>query len=166
VGWTNTAPSVIVANKVVIEGSNGELFVYSGPPALGNLLVAISANGGTDALGNTFSPVIDVAGTFVVDQAGDLLGFNTDGNTTFALVQSEYLAIYEDDGAIMGAPLFAFSNDVFSDPFGNTFQPGLFLGAAGIPTTRPVNGMNIYVDNSGNLKALTQNGNTRTIAAV
>jgi hypothetical protein len=166
VGWTNTAVGTIIATKVIIEGDNGELFVYEGPPAAGNLLLAISANGGVDPYGNTFSPIIDIGGELVIDAAGDILGFNTAGSTTFALVQSEYLAIYADDGAVQGVPLFAFSNDTFTDPFGNTFYSGLFIGQPGTPAGNPVNGMILYVNASGNLLARTQGGNTRTIAAV
>jgi hypothetical protein len=166
VGWTNTSIGEIIATKVIIEGDNGELFVYQGPPTAGNLLLAISANGGTDPYGNVYSPVIDISGELVIDSAGDILGFNTAGSTTFALVQSEYMAIYADDGAVQGAPLFAFSDDTFADPFGNTFYAGLFIGAPGTPAGNPVAGMILYVNGAGNLLARTQDGNTRTIASV
>lgn len=45
-GW------LIVANKVIIEGTNGELLVYSGTPAFGNLIASIAGADFTDGLGN------------------------------------------------------------------------------------------------------------------
>jgi hypothetical protein len=111
--------------------------------------------------------VVQAPGTLVIDTAGDILAFNTPyGNTTMAIVQSEYFMIYQDSGASQGVPIFTFSNGVYTDPFSNTIGGGLFLGQVGTPTTSPTAGIQLYVDASGNLKALTQDGNTRTIAAV
>lgn len=42
----------IVANTVVIEGSNGYLLVYSGSPEAGNLIASIAGEAFTDAYGN------------------------------------------------------------------------------------------------------------------
>jgi hypothetical protein len=47
-GW------LIVANKIIIEGVNGELLVYSGTPALGNLEASIAGAAGTDSVNNAF----------------------------------------------------------------------------------------------------------------
>jgi hypothetical protein len=51
-GFVN--PSIVVANKVIIEGSDDYLFVYSGSPALGNLIASIAAVAGTDPYGNAY----------------------------------------------------------------------------------------------------------------
>lgn len=55
-GWTNTAGGVLQVITVIITGGTPDsgLFVYSGPPAFGNLIASISAVTGTDAFGNQF----------------------------------------------------------------------------------------------------------------
>jgi hypothetical protein len=50
-----TATGSVTANTVVISGSGDGLFVYSGVPAYGNLILAISNAAGTDAYGNQYS---------------------------------------------------------------------------------------------------------------
>ena len=165
-GWTNTASSTITANKVIIEGDNGSVLVYNGAPGPGNLQLAISGADGTDPYGNDYVEVFDIPSRLVIDNAGDILGFNVNGSTLFALVQSQYMVFYSDLGATQGAPIFAFGYSTFTDPFGNVINAGLYVGQTGEPENNPVNGMSLYVDGSGNLKALTQDGNIRTIATV
>lgn len=48
------ASNVIRAHIVIIFGSGGGLFVYSGQPATGNLIYSISATAGTDQFGNSY----------------------------------------------------------------------------------------------------------------
>src|SRR5580658_8587794 len=48
------APAVIVARKVIIVGSDGELLVYSPTETAGDLIAAIAAEGGSDSFGNGF----------------------------------------------------------------------------------------------------------------
>jgi hypothetical protein len=57
----NAAPGVqpgntrlIVANKVIIIGDTGGLFVYAPTPAAGNLIASIAAEAGTDQFGNSY----------------------------------------------------------------------------------------------------------------
>jgi hypothetical protein len=45
---------VVVANKVIIAGPGGGLFVYSGTPKNGNLIYSISATADTDPYGNAY----------------------------------------------------------------------------------------------------------------
>ena len=78
----------IIANTVVIGGANGALFVYSGTPALGNLIASISPLTTTDQFGNNVaaginSYVPDGVGNFT--QSSQMLGGqfnvqNTNGN--------------------------------------------------------------------------------------
>lgn len=44
----------VVASKVIIFGTNGDLLVYQPVPGTGNLIASIAATGGTDPYGNTF----------------------------------------------------------------------------------------------------------------
>jgi hypothetical protein len=53
-GFVNSG--IVIARKVIIEGANGGMFVYSSaPPALGNLIETTGiAAGGTDGPGNEY----------------------------------------------------------------------------------------------------------------
>lgn len=65
--WSNPGP----AKRVIIVGPSGELLVYSGSPAINNLILAASGQSGHDSEGNFFLP-------------GLTLAFNsTDGVITF-----------------------------------------------------------------------------------
>ncbi|HEY6275592.1 MAG TPA: hypothetical protein VIX86_04600 [Streptosporangiaceae bacterium] len=57
--WSNPAQSLIV---IVAGGGFTGLFVYSGPPALGNLIASIAAQGGSDPYGNGYGSGIEVYG--------------------------------------------------------------------------------------------------------
>jgi len=50
-----TAEGSVTANTVVIAGSGDGVFIYSGIPANGNLILAMSSAAGTDAYGNDYS---------------------------------------------------------------------------------------------------------------
>jgi hypothetical protein len=72
------APSVIVARKVIIIGSLGELLVYSPTETAGDLIAAIAAQGGSDGLGNAFLQGIgsyNQAGQQAVVLNGAVIGF-------------------------------------------------------------------------------------------
>lgn len=57
----------IVANQVIVEGGNDGVFVYSGTPALGNLIVSAAAMAGTDPYGNTYPAGLDVQNGGIVE---------------------------------------------------------------------------------------------------
>ena len=46
--------AVVLANKVIVFGANGGIFVYSGTPALGNLITSIAGAAGIDNVGNAY----------------------------------------------------------------------------------------------------------------
>jgi hypothetical protein len=50
-----TAEGSVTANTVVIAGSGDGVFIYSGVPAFGNLILAMTSAAGTDAYGNEYS---------------------------------------------------------------------------------------------------------------
>lgn len=56
-GWSS---QVVVANQVIVQGSNGGVFVYNGAPAAGNLVASIAATAGTDPYGNAYPQGIQV----------------------------------------------------------------------------------------------------------
>jgi hypothetical protein len=72
------APSVIVARKVIIIGTLGELLVYSPTETAGDLIAAIAAEGGSDGFGNAFLQGIgsyNQAGQRAVVLNGAVVGF-------------------------------------------------------------------------------------------
>jgi hypothetical protein len=67
--------AIVTANKVIIYGAGGGLFVYSGTPALGNLIESITGAAGTDPYGNAYLAgntyyANDGFGTFIQEIAG------------------------------------------------------------------------------------------------
>jgi len=72
----------IVASRVIIIGSGGDLFVYEPTAALGNLKVSISGTvgGGTDSFGNNFVfevGVYDDTGGFFTQLGAGFITFGT-----------------------------------------------------------------------------------------
>ncbi len=58
-----TAEGSVTSNTVVIAGSGDGVFIYSGVPAAGNLLIAMASAAGTDRYGNAYTgPGIAVSG--------------------------------------------------------------------------------------------------------
>ena len=56
-GWSINKDGSAEFNDVVIRGGtvvSGEALYYNGTPGAGTLILAISANGGTDPFGNTY----------------------------------------------------------------------------------------------------------------
>lgn len=72
-GTTVQAPNIIggtiTGAQVIVEGSNGEILVYSGTPALGNLIMSVSAMAGTDSFGNVWK-----TGTWVYGDGNSEIG--------------------------------------------------------------------------------------------
>ncbi len=50
--WGFNNPSEVVTNKVIVEGSDGGVFIYNGTPALGNPPIYSMANTSEDSYGN------------------------------------------------------------------------------------------------------------------
>lgn len=77
-GWSN---QVVVARRVIIEGTNDALFVYNGIPALGTLQVSVTSLSftGTDPYGNavlpgvTFYQISGASGNYVAANSSALI---------------------------------------------------------------------------------------------
>lgn len=67
--------AVITANRVIVFGANGGIFVYSGKPAANNLIYSVAGSGGTDPYGNVYLEGAVgyglIAGNFVATQILD-----------------------------------------------------------------------------------------------
>lgn len=78
-GWTIRADGSAEFNNVVIRGGtvvSGLALYYDGTPALGNLIMSISATAGTDAFGNAY-----VEGVGLYGASGELVAIDAAGNT-------------------------------------------------------------------------------------
>lgn len=96
-GQTAVFTSLRAGNTIV---NNAGLFIYSGPPAAGNLILSVSGTvgGGTDGFGNHY-----VFGVGVYDNSGDFFtqegaGFITYGTGTLAAGWSANATIQNDSG--------------------------------------------------------------------
>ena len=95
-GWRILRTGSAEFNDIVIRGGtsvNGDFLAYNGTPALGNLVVSVSANGGTDAFGNVYAAGSVSYGTFVgvdyysaIQGAQILLGL-VDGSAQESFIQ-------------------------------------------------------------------------------
>jgi hypothetical protein len=127
-GFVN--PSIVIANKVIIEGTEDGLFVYSGSPALGNLIASISASNGTDQYGNQYYQTFNVG-----DQQAAHIGFDSNGNVFIVNSSDRIVAewrsdtgallVYDSSGAGAGNLATSMSPVAGTDPSGNPYQAGL-----------------------------------------
>jgi hypothetical protein len=146
-GWEIRKDGSVEFNDGVFRGTivNGGLFIYNGVPAFGNLVMAISPTGGTDAFGNhyeqglSFPPndgshniaeLTQLGGTLTLLGPGDGTGagvtqVNLYGNGSG---KSGSLRIYSGSGAGAGADI-----ELFADNGGEVFVNGLLKVAAGEP---------------------------------
>lgn len=52
--------TTITGATIVADGTSGQILVYTGTPALGNLLASVSGTSGTDAYGNTYQAGVTI----------------------------------------------------------------------------------------------------------
>ena len=109
----------IIARRVIIAGSGGELFVYdSTPPAAGNLILSISGvvGGGTDPFGNHY-----VFGLGVYDNVGGYFsqygaGFATFGTGSLSAGWTANTSIQNDS-----------SGNLYLDADGDIYANGVLI---------------------------------------
>ena len=166
-GWDNQAITQLIVTAAA-KGSG--VFVYSGAPAAGNLVVTISGDGVEhDQYGNTYAGVFQAGGT-TINAAGDLFQFNIFGAQTSYLQSSPpVLIFYKDTGtAVQGAVAFAFATAPYTDAFSNVIQAGVTL-AEQAPATMSGRGQMYVGDGTGGSTAgvlyyLSPAGNYFTVA--
>jgi hypothetical protein len=126
-----TASGTVTGSSVVVDGANGGVFVYSGTPASGNLIVSIAGAAGVDAYGNTYPEGINVTtGTI----AGSTITGSTITGTTFDgtdfMIDSAGVFFYSGTPAA-GNLILALAPAAGTDAYGNSYSVGLTAGAAG-----------------------------------
>jgi hypothetical protein len=72
--------TLISGAQFVAYGTTGEILVYSGTPASGNLIMSVSPSAGTDSQGNSYK-----SGAFVYNSSGGSIGMTPAANTALDL---------------------------------------------------------------------------------
>jgi len=105
--------SVIVAQRVIIVGANGELLVYNPTRATGNLIASIAGQAGTDGLGDTVE----------------------EGITAYVVIGGHTIAVQLGQGSFFGTPAAGFfSTDLTTPPAVAPFLGSLGNGIVVIST--------------------------------
>jgi hypothetical protein len=165
-GWTinqdgsvefnnGTFRGTITASNIILIGASGEILVYSGPPANGNLVLAISAQAGNDAFGNSYGAGLSFgAGVFpnafslatfisklwgspFIDYTENALQGILDiaGPAGAVSVQMKHQAFGIDSLALFGPLIGLTGNTVFnSGPQGKYYAEQVNIGAQVITT--------------------------------
>jgi len=130
----------IIATRVIIIGSNGDLLVYSSTPAAGNLIESISGAAGTDHFGNNFvAGTASYAATFAAALAAGFVQFYT--------------------GSLAGG--WTVSGTIETDAFGDI----ILLAAAGRQVTTNNNTLDNGSGNAVIVGTLSVNGSGSTASA-
>lgn len=134
----------------VASNPDSIIFAYDNGSSITNQAFVTGALGAIQVgmLNQTLNPAL------VLQNGRAELGFNNIGSNTLGYGA---LNVEESGVSITGGTARSYGG-------GNGV---LFIGAALVePTSNPTAGIILYVDGSGNLRARTQNGNVRTVAAV
>lgn len=129
-----TATGTITGASVIVDGTNGGVFIYSGTPAHGNLIVSITGAAGTDAYGNTYPAGLDVSvGTISGSSitGGTISGSAISGGT----VTGAKIIATGASGEILGYTgtpaagnlIFAVSPVAGNDGLGNSYDQGITI---------------------------------------
>lgn len=101
-GWVIKANGDAEFNSVTIRGSvtqGGVALYYDGTPALGNLIMSISASAGTDEFGNDY-----LAGTTVYDSSGSYVEMNSgSGSSSLRFRPSDVAGVVWQPGYVVAS---------------------------------------------------------------
>lgn len=163
-GWTINSDGSAEFNNLVIRGTfNGTdfvinsagMFLYSGTPAKGSLIMAVSPAVGTDAFGNNYGQGFNV-GTWSASTGNMLQHFGIDDNgnvyvasstgATVAYIQSSTGAFltYTSAGQAAGTLISSVSPVDSTDPFGNHYLSGMTSYGGGVATQMDSGQVSIY----------------------
>jgi hypothetical protein len=120
--WTGQP---VVTSLIIVEGgtSGSGIFVYSGTPALGNLIGSWTGAAGTDSYGNSYPEGLNVS-------VGTISGITFAGANW--VLDSSGLFFYSGTPAL-GNLILSLAPASGSDTYGNTYPQGLGLTAGSIP---------------------------------
>lgn len=102
-GWRIEADGSAEFNDIIIRGGQtigGDALYYSGAPAPGNLVLSISAAGGTDQFGNVYPPGLGVFASGSVLKAQISLTGGPDSQPGFTAYETATNYVFLGDGAV------------------------------------------------------------------
>jgi hypothetical protein len=120
-GWQNVVAEIFEAGDTTVINSSG-LFVYSGTPALGNLIVSIATSAGSDTYGNSYPKGINVT-TGIISGTAISGGTITGAEIVADGTNGNFLA-YSGTPAL-GNLIGSISPSAGTDSFGNTYLEGV-----------------------------------------
>jgi hypothetical protein len=168
--------TLIEGAEFIAYGTDGEVLVYSGTPALGNLLVSVSAETGTDAEGNPYPAGLAVIGLSgatnaisILDTTGDTLStLDTMGNITGQTISANTDVILA--GTSLTATLDGLSEGVISRgyiPYASLPYPSTAVGGTETPLFEQdfaLTGGRFYEISLDNCEVTYSNGSGNTAA--
>ena len=107
-------------NVIMLNPSKEAIFVYSGVPAVGNLIVSIAAVSGTDTVGNAYPQGLNVT-------TGTISGTTFKG--TDSIINPAGIFLYSGTPAT-GNLIGSWVSTAGTDAFGNAYSAGLTVGNA------------------------------------
>jgi len=128
--WTNQ-----IVSQVIIVGTAGQILVYSGSVAKGNLIASLSGASGTDSVGNNYGQGFNVgvwsASTgnqlqhFGIDNNGKVYIANSTGATVdFIDSTTGAILVYNSSGQSLGNLIASLSPVAGTDGPGNSYVEG------------------------------------------
>lgn len=108
-GWQTFIATVFQAGNTIILNSSG-LFIYNGPPALGNLSFSIAVTAGVDSVGNGYAAGINAYGS-----GGAAVTIEPSGPESVILIQPGNAAHSTESPQIFGATLNAGAANEFME---------------------------------------------------
>lgn len=118
-----TASGNVTASAVIVDGATGGVFVYSGVPALGNLIGSWAGASGIDSVGNAYPAGLNVA-------LGAIAGSTISGSKITLQGANGEILVYSGAPAL-GNLIIALAGAAGADSLGNSFSEGLTVGAPG-----------------------------------
>jgi hypothetical protein len=121
-----TAIGTITGGSLIIDGASGGVFVYSGPPATGNLIASLAGAAGVDAQGNSYPAGLNVT-------TGNIAGTTITGSvfsgTDFTINTSG--AFFYAGTPANGNLLISLTQAAGTDGFGNAYVAGVGVYSSG-----------------------------------
>jgi len=138
--------TVINGAQIVADGETGQILIYSGEPANGNLIGSWSGAAGTDDYGNTYPEGLSVTSTSI--------------EGTDFILDTSGLFYYNGTPALGNAPILSIvTTGVTEDPFGNTVAALLTIGEyAAAHVSYDIQGNGYLYDTTDTLRIVLANG--------
>jgi hypothetical protein len=150
--------TTITGASVIADGSSGEILVYNGTPALGNLIGSWSGAGGTDTPGNTFHTGLEVElGGLILDNQSSSPGGTSGASTFYSSIagRPRYISQVGDDSVLERSVI---NTGTYSS--GNTTTPTAVSASTTYRAGEGAQSSEIEIEIDGTITTGTSFGNT------